>query len=61
VVASSCDLEKFCTLPDHVCWYDESCTTSLHRHDDKTTISPSRRWVATDGSHDIRDLHNQLC
>jgi hypothetical protein len=31
VAASSYDTEKFCTILDHVMWYDESHTTS-QRH-----------------------------
>jgi hypothetical protein len=61
VEASSCDLEKFCTLPDRVLWYDEFCTTSLHQQGDGTISSPSDLRIAAGDSHDIcglRDLYD---
>jgi hypothetical protein len=41
VVASSCDLEKFCTLPDHALRCDGSRTTSLCCQVNRKASSPS--------------------
>jgi hypothetical protein len=60
VVASSFDLEKFCTLPDHFLWYNGSRTTSHHQQGDGTVSSPSDLRIAASNSHDIRDLHDLL-
>jgi hypothetical protein len=54
VAVFSCDLEKFCTLPDHVLWYDESHTTSLHHRGIGRVSSPSNPRTAC---HDTCDLH----
>jgi hypothetical protein len=64
VVASSYEPEKFCTLSDHVLWYDGSHTTSLRQQGDATVSSPSDLWVAAGDSHDTRDPYDprdQLC
>jgi hypothetical protein len=47
VVAFSCDLEKCCTLLDHVLRCDGSHTTSLHRQGDGNASSPSDMRTAT--------------
>jgi hypothetical protein len=53
VATSSCDSEKFCTLPDHVIWYDESYTTSLHHQDVGRVSSPSDLRAAYHDTHDL--------
>jgi hypothetical protein len=60
VVASSCDPENFCTLPDRVLQYDGSHTTSLHHQCNGNASFPSDPRTAAGDSHDIRDLHD-LC
>jgi hypothetical protein len=67
VVASSCDLEKFCTLLDHVLRYDGSRTTSLHHQIDGNASSLSDPRTTASSFRDIRglcdlcDLLGQLC
>jgi hypothetical protein len=66
VVASFCDLEKFCTFLDRVLRCDGTRTTSLHRQGDEKTSSLSDPKTAGDsrdirGLHDFCDLPNQLC
>jgi hypothetical protein len=64
VVASSCDPEKFYTLPDNVLMYDGSRTTSLHHQGDGKASSLYDPRTATGDSRDIHglcDLLNQSC
>jgi hypothetical protein len=56
VVASSCDLEKFCTLSDRVLRYDGSRTTFLHRQGDGNTSSLSNPRTTVRDSRSLHDL-----
>jgi hypothetical protein len=60
VVASSCDPEKFCTVPNHILRYDGSRTTSLHHQGDGKASSLSDSRTAASDSCDIHGLH-ELC
>jgi hypothetical protein len=53
VAASSCDLEKFYTLLDHVPWYDKSCTTSLRHRGIGRVSSLSDLRTACRDTHDL--------
>jgi hypothetical protein len=64
VVPSSYDLEKFCTLIDHVLRWDGSRTTSLRHQGDEKTSSPfDLRTDVGDfyGLRDLCDLPSRSC
>jgi hypothetical protein len=54
VVASSCNLEKFCTLSDHALGCDGFRTTYLRRQGDGNASSPSDLRIAAGSLCDIR-------
>jgi hypothetical protein len=61
VLASSCDLEKFYTLIDHVLQCDGSHTIFLRQQVIITVFSPFDQRVAIGGFCDCHDPHDPLC
>jgi hypothetical protein len=61
VLAPSCDLEKFYTLPDRALLRNGFHTTFLRQQVTRTVYSPFDQWAATGSFYDCHDPHDLLC